>query len=149
MGWLWCRVNDNLYGGSSQCAGVGVVDIRAAEAEAAENGTGVKSAEMELELLAREPSSQGKLGELNVLAACQAKPLIDEDDDMFGDSDEEEPVPKSRKPITAGASRKPPPGTDRNFVERYIVRKYGGSTFFDSYQCAEASRTLVRELADL
>lgn len=77
--WLWCRVNDNLGGGHTQLAGVGVLDVRAAEAEAIEDGSGV--AEMELELLAREPAPQAGLADFISLNACQAKPAIDEDDD--------------------------------------------------------------------
>lgn len=53
--WLWCRVDDHLLGGSSQIAGVGLIDVRAAEAEAAD-ASGLKVAEMELELLAKEPN---------------------------------------------------------------------------------------------
>lgn len=56
--WLWCRVNDTLMNGNTQIAGVGVVDVRAAEAEACEQGTGMPAAEMELDLVAKDPSGR-------------------------------------------------------------------------------------------
>merc|ERR1711924_39918 len=61
--------------------GVGVVDVRAAEAEAVDDGTGVRTAEMELELIAGEPASRAGLGDLVFMNACQAKPAVDLDDD--------------------------------------------------------------------
>merc|ERR1719247_3152243 len=67
--WLWCRVDDNLVAGSKQLAGVGVVDVRAAELEAVDNGTGVKVAEMELEILAKDPGAQDQAGR-DRSAAC-------------------------------------------------------------------------------